>query len=61
MEMGGREGGERIYIFLKIFKGVGKSSKLYRGMYFWDYGVGREKNRERIGGFLGYVWEGTIY
>lgn len=29
------EGGERIYIFLKIFKGVGKSSKLYRGMYFW--------------------------
>ena len=51
--MGGREGGERIYIFLKIFKGVGKSSKLY-GRYFWDYGVeGKEKNRERIGGFLG--------
>ncbi len=30
-------GGKRIYIFLKIFKGVEKSSKLYRGMYFWGW------------------------
>lgn len=36
----GREGGERIYIFLKIFKGVGKNLKFCRGMYFLDYGVG---------------------
>ena len=41
----GGEGGERIYIFLKIFKGVEKSSKFYRGMYFWDYGVGREREK----------------
>ena len=34
----GRKGGERIYIFLKIFKGVGKSSKFYGGMYFGNYG-----------------------
>ena len=32
--MGGGEGRERIYIFLKIFKGVEKSSKFYREMYF---------------------------
>ena len=53
LEMGGRS-----YIFLKSFEGVEENSKFYGGMYFWDYGVGREKNRERIGGFLGYVWEG---
>ena len=51
---------ERIYIFLKIFKGVEKSSKLYRGMYFWvmDW-EGKEKRRKGIG-FLGYVWERMI-
>lgn len=47
----GREEG-RIYIFLKIFKGVEGNSKFYGGMYFWDYGGGRERKKERIG-FLG--------
>lgn len=48
--------GEVIF-FLKSFEGVEENSKFYGEMYFWDYGVGREKNRERIG-VLGYVWEG---
>ena len=43
----------RSYIFLKFFEGVEENSKFYGGMYFWDYGVGREREkRERIG-FLG--------
>ena len=37
--------GERSYIFLKFFEGVGKSLKLYGGMYFWDYEVGREREK----------------
>ena len=43
----------RSYIFLKIFKGVGKSSKLYKGMYFWDYGVGKEREKRGRIGVLG--------
>ena len=31
-------GGGRIYIFLKIFKEVEKSSKFYGEMYFWGLG-----------------------
>lgn len=50
----------RSYIFFKSFEGVEENSKFYGEMYFWDFGVGKEKNRERIG-FLGYVWEGMIY
>ena len=37
-----------------------ENSKFYGGMYFWDYGVGREREKGEGGGvgFLGYVWEG---
>lgn len=35
--------------------------KFCGGMYFWGSGVRREREGERIGGFLGYVWEGMIY
>lgn len=55
-EDGERGEGEFIF-FLKIFKGVGKSSKFYRGNVFLGLWGGERKNRERIG-FLGYVWEG---
>lgn len=44
--MGGRR--ENLYFF-RIFKEVEKSSKFYRGMYFWGSG-GREREKgERIG------------
>ena len=42
----------RSYIFLKFFEGVEENSKFYGGMYFWDYGVRRER-RGRVGKFLG--------
>ena len=35
--------------------------KFCGGMYFWDYGVGRERESGGVGKFLGYVWEGMIY
>ena len=38
--------GGRSYIFLKSFEGVEENSKFYGEMYFWDYGVGRERRGE---------------
>lgn len=53
--------GGRNYIFLKFFLGVEENSKFYGGMYFWDYGVEREREKGEGIGFLGYVWRATIY
>ena len=58
-----RDGG--IYIFLKIFKEVEKSSKLYGWMYFWVMGWGEKEKGEvnvKFGGrYLGWVGDGMWY
>lgn len=43
--IGWEEDGERIYIFLKFFKGVEENSKFYGGMYFWGSGLRREREK----------------
>lgn len=53
VEFGGFIGGFGKNFFTK--EGIKRGRESFWGRW------GKKKNRERIGGILGYVWEGTIY